>query len=79
MARLRYEQPVESLPLFIAKIVAVAAVVIRAGAGLEGSGAYAVAFWVIAVLLVVALVEGVLMSRSAGEAIRPARRVRVQA
>ncbi|MBF4582689.1 MFS transporter [Curtobacterium sp. VKM Ac-2865] len=59
--------------------VAVAAVVIRAGAGLEGSGAYAVAFWVIAVLLVVALVEGVLMSRSAGEAIRPARRVRVQA
>jgi EmrB/QacA subfamily drug resistance transporter len=59
--------------------VAVAAVVIRAGAGLEGSGAYAVAFWVIAVLLVVAMVEGVLMSRAAGEGIRPARRRRVPA
>ncbi|ROP60830.1 MFS transporter [Curtobacterium sp. ZW137] len=56
--------------------VAVAAVVIRAAAGLGGSGPYAVAFWVIAVLLVVACVEGIVMSRTAGDTIRPARRVR---
>ncbi|MGU3409826.1 MFS transporter [Microbacterium sp. M1A1_1b] len=56
--------------------VAVAAVVIRAAAGLGGSGPYVVAFWVIAVLLVVACLEGVLMSRTAGETVRPARRVR---
>ncbi|ROS76136.1 EmrB/QacA subfamily drug resistance transporter [Curtobacterium sp. PhB130] len=56
--------------------VAVAAVVIRAAAGLGGSGPYAVAFWVIAVLLVVACVEGIVMSRTAGDTIRPVRRVR---
>ncbi|OIH94540.1 MFS transporter [Curtobacterium sp. MCBA15_001] len=56
--------------------VAVAAVVIRAAAGLGGSGPYVVAFWVIAALLAVACVEGVLMSRTAGETVRPARRVR---
>jgi len=56
--------------------VAVAAVVIRAAAGLGGSGPYAVAFWVIAVLLLVACVEGIVMSRTAGDTIRPARRVR---
>ncbi len=57
--------------------VAVAAVAIRAAAGLGGSGPYDVAFWVIAALLVVACVEGILMSRTAGETVRPVRRVRV--
>jgi EmrB/QacA subfamily drug resistance transporter len=56
--------------------VAVAAVVIRAAAGLGGSGPYVVAFWVIAALLVVACAEGVVMSRTAGDTVRPARRVR---
>ncbi|WFR66772.1 hypothetical protein P9139_19190 [Curtobacterium flaccumfaciens] len=56
--------------------MAVAAVVIRAAAGLGGSGPYEAAFWVIAALLVVACVEGLLMSRTAGETVRPARRVR---
>ncbi|WP_413601413.1 MFS transporter [Curtobacterium sp. Curtsp57] len=56
--------------------VAVAAVVIRAGAGLAGDGAYVLTFWVIAALLVVACVEGFVMSRTAGETVRPARRVR---
>ena len=56
--------------------VAVAAVVIRAAGGLGGSGPYDAAFWVIAVLLVVACVEGLLMSRTAGETVRPAPRVR---
>jgi EmrB/QacA subfamily drug resistance transporter len=59
--------------------VAVAAVVLRAAAGLGGSGPYAVAFWVVAALLVVACVEGLLMSRTAGETVRPARRVRAAA
>ncbi len=59
--------------------VAVAAVAIRAAAGLGGTGPYDVAFWVIAVLLVVACVEGVLMSRTAGDTVRPARRVRAPA
>jgi hypothetical protein len=61
--------------------VAVVAVVLRAasgvgGEGLAGPAPYAVAFGVIAVLLVVACVEGLLMSRTAGETVRPARRVR---
>ncbi|PZF64943.1 MFS transporter [Curtobacterium sp. MCPF17_047] len=61
--------------------VAVVAVVLRAaagvgGEGLAGSGPYAVAFVVIAVLLVVACVEGLLMSRTAGETVRPSRRLR---
>ncbi|KQS14525.1 hypothetical protein ASG04_01300 [Curtobacterium sp. Leaf183] len=56
--------------------VAVAAVVIRAAAGLGGSGPYVVAFWVIAALLVVACVEGIVMSKTAGDTVRPARRVR---
>jgi EmrB/QacA subfamily drug resistance transporter len=60
--------------------VAVAAVVLRASSGLGGqdSGApYAVTFVVVAVLLAVACVEGVLMTRTAGETVRPARRVRI--
>ncbi|MDQ0540828.1 EmrB/QacA subfamily drug resistance transporter [Curtobacterium flaccumfaciens] len=56
--------------------VAVAAVVIRAASGLGGDGPYTVAFWVIAALLVVACVEGILMSRSAGDTVRPVGRVR---
>ncbi|MBT2503469.1 MFS transporter [Curtobacterium sp. ISL-83] len=56
--------------------VAVAAVVLRAAAGLGASGPYQVTFWVIAVLLAVACLEGLLMSRTAGETVRPARRVR---
>jgi EmrB/QacA subfamily drug resistance transporter len=57
--------------------VAVAAVVLRASAGLGGqdSGApYAVTFVVVAVLLAIACLEGVFMSRTAGETVRPARR-----
>lgn len=56
--------------------VAVAAVAIRAAAGLGGSGPYHVAFWVVAALLAVACLEGVLMSRTAGETVRPVRRAR---
>jgi MFS family permease len=56
--------------------VAVAAVVIRAASGLGGDGPYTAAFWVIAALLVVACVEGILMSRTAGDTVRPVRRVR---
>jgi MFS family permease len=57
--------------------VAVAAVVIRAASPLGGpqSGApYAVTFLVVALMLVLACVEARLLSPSAGEGVRPARR-----
>ncbi len=57
--------------------VAVAAVVLRAAAPLGGQGSsvpYDVTFAVIAVMLAVACLEGVLLSPSAGEGVRPVRR-----
>ncbi|PZF56217.1 MFS transporter [Curtobacterium sp. MCBD17_034] len=57
--------------------VAVAAVVLRAAAALGSPGSsvpYDAAFVVITVLLAAACLEGVLMSRDAGSAVRPARR-----
>jgi len=57
--------------------VAVAAVVLRAATPLGGprsSIPYNVTFAVVAVLLAVACLEGVLLSASAGEAVRPARK-----
>ncbi|WP_066521463.1 MFS transporter [Curtobacterium ammoniigenes] len=59
--------------------IAVAAVVLRAAATLSGGSqaspaAYAAALWVIAALLAAACLEGILMSRGAGERVRPRRR-----
>jgi EmrB/QacA subfamily drug resistance transporter len=57
--------------------VAVAAMVLHAAAPLGGPGSgvpYAVTFVVAAVLLALACVEGVMLSPSAGQGVRPARR-----
>jgi hypothetical protein len=59
--------------------VAVAAVVLRAAAPLGGprsSVPYDVTFAVVALLLAVACLEGILLSPSAGEGVRPARKRR---
>ena len=54
--------------------VAVGAVALRLGQGfVTGSGAFGFAFAVLAVLTVLATVEALLLSRTAGEMIRPAR------
>ncbi|MHB1007770.1 MAG: MFS transporter [Propionibacteriaceae bacterium] len=57
--------------------VAVAAVVLRAAAPFGGPGSstpYTVTFAVIAVMLAVACLEGIILSPSAGEGVRPARK-----
>jgi putative multiple sugar transport system permease protein len=53
MARVRYEQPIESMPLFIAKIVAVAAVVMAFAWQLAHSRGLPIVLIILAVLVIV--------------------------